>query len=113
MTMIEDDHSNSNASTHNNLDSLDIHKRTTITVTSVVTISSDDDDDRVPLAAANLLPVDAAAMLFGKGCEGGAHLAALRRTVPRQVVSVIVTQRQEPLKACTTVVGARAIVAVW
>lgn len=43
-------------------------------------------------AAEDLLPVDVAAMLSGKGCEGGAHLAPLCRTVAGQVVSIIIAQ---------------------
>lgn len=43
-------------------------------------------------AAANLLPINVATMLSGKGCESGTHLAALGRTVPGQVVCVIIAQ---------------------
>jgi len=38
-------------------------------------------------------------MVFGQSSEGGTHLPALRRAVTRQVVSVIITQRQEALQA--------------
>ena len=62
--------------------------------------------------AADLLPVDVAAMLSGEGREGGTHLAPLCRTVPRQVVSIIIAQRQEPLQACTAVIWASTIIAM-
>ena len=54
-----------------------------------------------------------ATMLFGKGCESGAHLAPLCRAVARQVVSIIIAQRQEALKACTAVIRASTVIAVW
>ena len=65
-----------------------------LTLTVVMTVwrwwhddNSDNDD-----GSSDLLPVDMATVLFGEGCEGGAHLAALGRAVPRQVVSIIVAQ---------------------
>ena len=42
------------------------------------------------MPAADLLPVDPAAVLFGQGCEGGVHLTALCRAMTRQVVGVVI-----------------------
>ncbi len=52
-------------------------------------------------------------MVFGQSSEGGTHLPVLRRAVTRQVVSVIITQRQEALQAGTAVIRARTIITMW
>ncbi len=52
-------------------------------------------------------------MVFGQGSEGGAHLPALCRAVTGQVVSIIITQRQEALQAGSAVIRACTIIPMW
>lgn len=51
-------------------------------------------------------------MVLGESSEGGGHLAALGRAVPRQMVGIIVAQAEEALQAGAAVVWPCPIIAV-
>ena len=51
-------------------------------------------------------------MVFGESREGGSHLAALGRAVPRQVVCIVVAQAEEALQAGTAVVWPCPVIAM-